>query len=471
MFFGFLLVRNSEKSGTAIKMLTLSGAANLFLMFGMIVTVYLTEAHSFSDISHVTMNGLGIIGYICLLLGVIGKAGAIPFSSWIPDATEDAPLPFLIFFPSSLDKLMAVYLLIRVTKDFYILEPGSCLSIFTMIIGAISILIAAAMALVQSDMKKMLSYLTVCQAGYMILGIGTGLTSGILGSLSYILNCAIFTSGLYMASGAIEHVFGTTDLKKLSGLGRKMPLTSLCFIIFGLSASGVPPLGGFFSIQLLLESALKSGILFYIILHAGSFMTAASFLYIGHAVFFGQEAPSEKKAMEAPVPMLVPMSALAAICILSSAAAFQNGLRPISGMVLNGTDYDGGPHFTVSIIIYMLMLLTAVLDHIYRCKRMGGSIEAVQHIRYKSPLRIFYGYTETYASDPYNQLILLFTWFSKLAFKVERAINFIFDVLLKKAAMSIASGIHKLANGLLSRYITLALLGFVFLIIFLIAAL
>jgi formate hydrogenlyase subunit 3/multisubunit Na+/H+ antiporter MnhD subunit len=167
-FFGFLLIKNTEKPETAVKMLTLSGIANMLLMLGIVVTVFLSEAHAIDEIVPIPVEGLGILGYTCLMLGVIGKAGALPFHSWIPDAADDAPLPFLIFSPASLEKLLSIYLLIRVSTDFYTLKPGSAMSISVMTIGALTLVFASAMALIQKDMKKTLAYHTVSQAGYMI---------------------------------------------------------------------------------------------------------------------------------------------------------------------------------------------------------------------------------------------------------------------------------------------------------------
>jgi len=93
-----------------------------------------------------------------MMMGAISKAGAIPFHSWIPDAAVDAPLPFMAFLPAALEKLLGIYLLARITLDIFQFTPGVWLSPLLMIIGAITILVAVMMALIQTDYKRLLAY-------------------------------------------------------------------------------------------------------------------------------------------------------------------------------------------------------------------------------------------------------------------------------------------------------------------------
>ena len=132
------------------------------------------------------------------------------------------------------------------------------MSIVMMTIGAVTILLAVMMALIQKDYKRLLSYHAISQVGYMILGIGTALPVGIVGGLFHMINNAMFKSGLFLTGGAVEKQTGTTDLHNLGGLGRKMPVTFACFLMLALSISGVPPFNGFFSKELIFDGALKA---------------------------------------------------------------------------------------------------------------------------------------------------------------------------------------------------------------------
>ncbi len=197
------------------------------------------------------------MAFILLMIGAIGKAGAMPFHSWIPDAALDAPLPFMALLPGSIEKLLGIYLLARFSLDLFTLAPGTWVSTVLMVIGAATIILAVMMALVQKNYKRLLSYHAISQVGYMILGIGTGLPIGIVGGLFHMVNNAIYKSCLFLTAGAVEKQAGTTDLEKLGGLARSMPVTVICFIVAAVSISGVPPFNGFFSKEMVYDAALE----------------------------------------------------------------------------------------------------------------------------------------------------------------------------------------------------------------------
>ena len=121
------------------------------------------------------------------------------------------------------------------------------MSIFLMAIGSFTIVAAVMMALIQHDLKRLLGYHAVSQAGYMVLGIGTGSIIGIAGGLFHMLNNAIYKHGLFLSGGAVEKKVGTTDLGRLGGLSRFMPISFVTCLIASLAISGVPPFNGFFS--------------------------------------------------------------------------------------------------------------------------------------------------------------------------------------------------------------------------------
>ena len=119
------------------------------------------------------------------------------------------------------------------------------MSILLLVIGSFTIIAAVLGALVQHNLKKLLSFHAVSQVGYMVLGIGTGLPIGIAGGLFHMLNNAIYKCCLFLAGGAVEKKTGTTELSQLGGLARFMPLTFTAALVASLSISGVPPFNGF----------------------------------------------------------------------------------------------------------------------------------------------------------------------------------------------------------------------------------
>lgn len=452
----------------AMKALILNGVADLLLMFGIAITAMQAGTMAMDMIVDIPMEGLGIVGFVCMMLGAIGKAGSMPFHSWIPDAAEQAPLPFMAILPAALEKMLGIYLLVRVCLTFYDFTPGSTLSIVVMAIGAITLVLAVAMALIQKDMKKLLSYHAISQVGYMILGIGTALPVGIVGGIFHMINHVIYKCCLFLTAGSVEKQAGTTDLNKISGLGRFMPITAICFIIAALSISGVPPFNGFFSKELIFDAALESGVIFYIAAILGAFLTAASFLKLGHAAFFGPvklpEDVREKDMMEAPGAMLLPMIVLAAFCIFFGVgnAIPLSIIQPLLGDALGGANFAGWPHSTVLVLISIGVLLLAVLNHYLGYRRTGEGIKAVDHIHYLPGLHQVYNCAEKHYFDPYNILMLLFKFISYLCFAIDRCINWIYDVLFVKTIQGATTAMKNFNSGSTSRYIAWMFTGMAF---------
>ena len=482
--FGFILVTGRDKSPTAVKALVLNGTADLSLMLGIAITAYLSGTMIMSDIVPIAVDSsVAVLGFVTIMLGAIGKAGAMPFHTWIPDSAIDAPLPFMAFLPAALDKLLGIYLLARIVLSLYQIEPGSSMSILMMTLGAITIVLAVFMALIQKDYKRLLSYHAVSQVGYMVLGIGTALPVGIVGGLFHMINHAIYKSGLFLTAGAVERQTGTTDLREISGLGRKMPITGLCFIVLAAAISGVPPINGFFSKELVFDAALEIGkesssfwgMSFYIAAAGGALLTAASFLKLGHAAYFGKlRAPQVNKVREAPGAMLLPMVILALTCILFGVynpLPLRGLIQPSLGTALAGHDYSGLPHNWTLVIISLIVLGLAVLNHYFGYKRSGSGLGASDHIHYAPGLHFIYDRAEEHYFDPFDIIMVVVKGFSWISFGIDRAINWIYDVFFVRIHHTTAKLISEMNNGTPSRYLVwsfsgLAIIIFIFVAIF-----
>ena len=255
------------------------------------------------DAIHIALTTpTAVVAYLCFAAAAFAKAGAMPFHTWIPDTAEDAPASVTAFLPAALDKLLGIYLLARISLDLF--QMNAAMNIFLMAIGSLTIVCAVMMALVQHDLKRLLGYHAVSQVGYMVLGIGTGNPIGIAGGLFHMLNNAIYKSCLFLSAGAVEKKTGTTDLDKLGGLSKTMPVVYMTFLIASLAISGVPPLNGFASKWMIYLGIIETGrqgshlwILWLMAAMFGSALTLASFMKLVHAVFLGQ--PSCRSLIDA----------------------------------------------------------------------------------------------------------------------------------------------------------------------------
>lgn len=430
MLWAMIMTGGTKASPTAVKALVLNGVADLCLLLGVGMAALSAGTLTMSEM-RLPMAGINNAAFALMMIGAIAKAGSMPFHSWIPDAALDAPTPFMAFLPAAIDKLLGIYLLARISMDLFEFLPGGAMSAVMMWIGAVTILLAVMMALIQKDYKRLLSYHAVSQAGYMILGIGTALPVGIVGGLFHMVNNAIYKSGLFMTAGNVERETGTSDLKHLGGLGRKMPITFACFLVLALSISGVPPFNGFFSKELVFDAAKESGWIFYAFALVGAFFTAASFLKLGHAAYLGKPADEAGKAKEAPWPMLVPVIALAALCVLFG---LWNTL-PLNGIFgpvlhdagLEAEHFNGLPGNWMLAAISVGVLLLALANHQWGVKRTGKGLGAVDHIHYAPGLKQLYDAAEKRRFDPYDIGMAIVRGASRVLFWIDRGIDWVYN--------------------------------------------
>lgn len=285
-------------------------------------------------------GALGYASYVLILVAALAKAGAVPLHTWIPSAAKDAPAPVMALLPAALDKLLGIYLLATLCLRIFI--PDWPLQVVMMVIGAVTILAAVLMAMVQHNLKRLLSFHAVSQVGYMVLGIGTGTVIGIVGGLFHMLNHAIYKSNLFLMSGAVGRAAGSDEIEDMGGLARSLPITFACGTIAAFAISGVPPLNGFVSKWLVYQGTLQTsrvspGLASALVVAAvfGSALTLASFIKVIYSAFLSpapKAAPyarGERRPRE-NVWMAAPMIVLALACIAL-------GLWPniaVSGMFL-----------------------------------------------------------------------------------------------------------------------------------------
>ncbi len=328
IFWGFLALTlyllvnlgGADAALPAKKTFIIVGGVDSFLLLGIAIMYHLTGTFFMSEMSITIRSGISIAAFLSLVAASFAKAGAMPLHTWIPEISESAPVSVLAFLPACLDKLIGIYFLVRICGDIFNFNPG--MWFILRLLGSITIVAAVFMALIQHNIKKLLSYHAVSQVGYMILGIGTGNPVGIAGGIFHMLNNAIYKSGLFLSTGIIEEKTGTSELEKLGGLSKFLPITFFSFLIASLAISGVPPLNGFFSKWMVYQGLFlgaKTGgpewAIWIIAAMIGSALTLASFLKLIHSIFLGHSKKYEG-IKEGPVSLILPGFIIALMCII-----------------------------------------------------------------------------------------------------------------------------------------------------------
>ncbi|MBN2207813.1 MAG: NADH-quinone oxidoreductase subunit L [Candidatus Coatesbacteria bacterium] len=397
----FLLVNmGSEKADAAAKktLIILGGSDSLLIMAVAILWV-LTGSLDMGKIAIATKSGAATLAYIFFVAAAFAKAGAFPLHSWVPDAAEASPAPVAAFLPASLDKLLGVYLFARATLSIFQVTPG--LRSLMMILGAVTIISAVMMALVQHNLRRLLGFHAVSQVGYMVLGIATGTLIGVAGGLFHMLNHALYKSCLFLTAGAAEQRSKSGELSDMGGLAKSMPLTFFAAVVAALAISGVPPLNGFYSkwmvYQGIIELGSRGGLLWVFLLVAamfGSALTLASFVKVLHSVFLGRTKEGEAEVTKGRLPnfaMKLPMIVIALICIVFGVWAYRVPIASFINPGLAGLGLPAAPENSLgfwapglaTILLIVALVAGALIFVFTRALKVredvpyvGGEIEA-----------------------------------------------------------------------------------------------
>ncbi|HEY9089047.1 MAG TPA: NADH-quinone oxidoreductase subunit L, partial [Anaerolineaceae bacterium] len=230
--------------------------------------------------SSIPSTALAIMAF-GFLAAAAAKSAQFPFQTWLPDAME-APTPISALIHAATMVNAGVYLLARFYPAFAAV-PGWRTAV--MLVGMLSALLAAVMAMVATDLKRVLAYSTVSQLGYMVYAVGAG---GLFASQFHLMSHSVFKALLFLGAGAVIHSVGTRDMRKMGGLRVEMPFTRTVFVIGSLALAGLPILNGFWSKELVLESGLAGGPLWMwlvMVLVAG--LTACYTFRMVWMVFYG----------------------------------------------------------------------------------------------------------------------------------------------------------------------------------------
>ena len=307
-------------SDAAIKAFLTTRVGDVGLMLGIIV-LFFAAGRSF-EIERI--NGLALTGGIShstvllagvlLFLGVMGKSAQFPLHVWLPDAMA-GPTPVSALIHAATMVVAGVYLVARVYGVFFTgfsIYAGGIN--YVAIIGGATVLIAAALAFVQDDIKRVLAYSTISQLGYMVMALGVGAwTAGVF----HLFTHAFFKALLFLGSGSLIHAVHSNNMSEMGGLRKYMPTTYRTFIVGSLALAGIFPLAGFFSKDEILLGAAKNGYpIFLWVGLLGAAMTAAYMTRACYLVFAG-EYRGHGHPHESPPSMTVPLRILAVLSVVA----------------------------------------------------------------------------------------------------------------------------------------------------------
>lgn len=286
------------------KYLIMSATAGAFLLLSMALLYGLAGTLNFamlaSSIRGNPLTGWTIILFATLIVGFGVKSAIVPLHTWLPDAHPEAPSPISALL-SGIVIETGLYAMIRLLYIVFEPElfktPLAALALVTMTVGNI-------MALRQDDLKRLLAYSSIAQIGYMLIGVSTGITYGLLGTFLHVFNHSMMKGMAFLSVGSIVHETGTRDINELRGVGRMMPYTTLTVIVAFLGLGGVPGTSGFISKFILFSSSIGAGLGILAIFGVlNSALSMAYYLRVVMVLISGEPVEG-MTAKEAPILML-----------------------------------------------------------------------------------------------------------------------------------------------------------------------
>jgi NADH-quinone oxidoreductase subunit L len=254
--------------------------AAMFLTFASVGSIsYATFLPDASRLATTTVTAIALL----LFIGAVGKSAQLPLMVWLPDAMA-GPTPVSALIHAATMVTAGVYLMVRVNP--LLGQAADWLPTLIAVVGVVTALFAASIAIAQNDIKKVLAYSTVSQLGYMFLAVGSG---AYVAAIFHVITHAFFKALLFLGAGSVIHgMDDEQDMRRMGGLFKLMPITAVTFIFGWLAIAGVPPFAGFFSKDdVLLYAYEKSPILWFVGLVA-AFLTAFYMSRQVILVFFGK---------------------------------------------------------------------------------------------------------------------------------------------------------------------------------------
>ncbi len=307
LLIGFYFAKPSA-ARAAVKAFWMTKLADMGFLVALLVLYVATGSFEWTA---VPTTAVATTVTLLLFLGVMGKSAQFPLHVWLPDAME-GPTPVSALLHAATMVAAGVFLVVRAHPLFALAPATGDVMLW---VGAITAVFAAFLALVQTDIKKVLAYSTCSQLGYMVAALGAG---SAFAGFFHLGTHAFFKALLFLAAGSVIHAVHSNELADMGGLRRKIPLTAATFGIGALSLAGIPGFAGFFSKDLVLtEVEGRAGWIPWMLLMASAFLTA---FYMGRVfvkAFLGEPSAKAAHAHEPGVAMTGPLLLLAVPSVIA----------------------------------------------------------------------------------------------------------------------------------------------------------
>ncbi len=489
LLIGFWFEKSSA-SNAGKKAFITTKTGDLGFLLGLLVMYFFAHTldyqtfYSLVENNQISAGVLTAIG-ILLFMGAVGKSAQFPLHVWLPDAME-GPTPVSALIHAATMVAAGVYLTARIMSIIVVSHTAAMTIAY---IGAFTAFMAASIALVQNDIKRVLAYSTISQLGYMMLALGVG---GYVSGTFHLMTHAFFKALLFLGAGSVIHAVHTNDINEMGGLQKKMPITAITFYIASLSISGIFPLSGFWSKDEIFGAVMREGHYFLLIvavLVAG--MTSFYMFRLCFLTFTGKPRDQHKydHSHESPKNMTYPLMVLAFLSIFAGWVGIPWLHKGYSSFV-----FFEHPHHESPVIWLMIISTIVALSGIYLAYLMyyKRSIDPVKVGERFKPIYTFL-LNKWYFDELYMGTVIKFVyWFMEVLYRfdvgiIDWFVNFVgrfglfnsrlwqtFDVYIIDGAVNgagyltrwISGGLRKIQTGQVQNYAFVIFLGVVLLILF-----
>jgi NADH-quinone oxidoreductase subunit L len=428
------------------------------MMIGILLLFLNTGTMVFGDIFGVVGKGTissGVLtaSSILLFAGAIGKSAQFPLHVWLPDAME-GPTPVSALIHAATMVAAGVYL---VGRSFPLFSASPQAMLVVSVIGVFTAIFAASIAVVQTDIKRILAYSTISQLGYMIFALGIG---AYVAGLFHLMTHAFFKALLFLGSGSIIHSTGTQEITEMGGLAKKMKTTTWTFVAGALSLSGFPLLAGFWSKDEILGFAFDTGkYIFFAIGAFTAFLTAFYMFRLVFVVFGGRPSHASEHAHESPRTMTIPLIILAIFAIIAGyiGAPFISKKYSFGGFILNGMHIEEvGFNFIPMIISIAVALIGILLAYLMYGKKVVPTDWFYRYVKpyYKVLINKYYidNFYSLAVVRPGIKFANIVDWFDRRV--IDGFVN-----LVGKITVIVSKGIHRFDLGVIDRFVNLTASG------------
>ena len=465
---------NPDYAAAANKAFIMNRIGDLGFVIAIFLLLYYFGSVSFADIF--PNAGIGkfagapyVLITILLFVGAVGKSAQLPLFTWLPDAMA-GPTPVSALIHAATMVTAGVYMIAR-SNILFTLAPATMHVIA--IVGLATAVVAALIAVTQTDIKKVLAYSTVSQLGYMFLGLGVGAYTG---AFFHVLTHAFFKALLFLGAGSVIHAMsGEQDMRKMGGLKGKLKITFATMLIGTLAISGIPPFAGFFSKDEILAHVFTQSPAMYTIGVITAMFTSFYMFRMLYLTFYGKfrgTHEQEHHLHESPANMTIPLVVLAALSVVGGFIGvpeslgghhwLEHFLSPVfqrSALIINGEASAGHTDIVLMVISVAAALVALAYAYVKYVKKSHVPVSDTE----ERPVLASLSYHKFYVDEIYDALIrkpldalsgFLYNTIEKLG--IDGIVNG-----LGKSTIEASKGLRLLQTGNVGFYIFMMVVGII----------